>query len=163
MKKAYRILPLLLAAALLCVLLTSCGGGPNKDPQKAAKSLENADYTVELAGKHFAAKNCLFAYRLDPDFNADDERAWAAMEGEHVQMEHIVVYYFENANDAEAAYAAWAKAEMEGYAAEIRESCRIYNEIGAGYGISFACELGEVTLAENMIYIATSGALKDAS
>ena len=77
----------ILSLALVCVLLLGCVfalascGGPNKDPEKAVKALEDAEYQVM-------------------DMTKDGIGVVAAMNGDDV----VYIYYCENADDAKEAY-----------------------------------------------------------
>ena len=44
-KSIIKVLSLTLIAVMMCAVLVSCGG-PNADPDKAEKALEDAEYTV---------------------------------------------------------------------------------------------------------------------
>lgn len=162
-KTTVRLLALVLCVLLLCGALTACSSAPNADPNEAVASLKATDYTVELVKGYNGAEYGLFAWKLDPKLDVADEIALAAMEGESVATEYLVVYYFKDAKAAEEAFSAWCKAELELYVEDIRETLSIYRQLGNAYDVKFTCEISEITLSDNMVYVGTTGALSDAS
>lgn len=96
-KSIIKVLSLTLIAIMMCAVLVSCGG-PNADPDKAEKALEDAEYTVmkiddEDMLKLSGIDGLVCAITA---FNEDEEG--------------IVIYYFE---DAAAANEAWEDIEEE--------------------------------------------------
>jgi len=103
----------IISAVLVCILMVGCVfalascGGPNKDPKKAAKALEDAEYTVNLvdgeAAKTLKCEAMISAYNKDG--------------------ETITIMYYLEAADAKEAYneAKDALKELEEAAKEADE------------------------------------------
>ena len=99
MKKFTKILALTLVLVMSVVMLASCGG-PNADPEKAAKALEDNDYTVRSDKTLVPMISALIGIEdLETVVTAgkiDDE------------FDGITIFYFE---DKDAANDAWEKVE----------------------------------------------------
>ena len=137
----------ILSLALVCVLLLGCVfalascGGPNKDPEKAAKALEDAGYEVDCDVLDEATKDGIYAYVEaylgDPEELDDDEK-----------FNFIEIYYFE---DAESAKEAFKDEEMQEYFEEFKE------EVEDDFDVEVIIEQ-----SGKMIYIGTKAAIKAA-
>ena len=168
MKRFTRVLALMLVAAMLCVALVACGSKPNKDPYDARQSLKDAGYHIQFIDDEeqlvqFGDYDGLVAFlRAEKDDNDID--GLEEMNGETIYIEYVKTYYFESEKDAKKAFVeledelnAWIK-RMEDELSKSEE----HVEQRYGIQVDFKMDPVEATLDGCMIYVGTSGALKDA-
>ena len=136
MKNVIKVLALSLVMVMMLGLLVSCGG-PNADPDKAEKALEDAGYEVThadneaeaffMGGWYDGCEDVIFAYNED---NEDDA---------------IYIWYFEEKENADE---AWE--DIEDFAEKMMEEA----------------EEEDIDLVAKksgkMIYVGTKQAVKDA-
>ena len=102
MKKLFKITSLALVMLMLIASLVACGG-PAKEPADAKAALEANNYTVALSeGKALEA--------IASMMGIDDLDAKIVATSKDDLDDYITIYYFEDADDAEA---AWAKIQEE--------------------------------------------------
>ena len=134
MKTFAKVLALALVAVMMCAALVSCGG-PNADPEKAAKALEEAGYEVHYTEVGAAGiKAAVVAVKLDEEAEKAD---------------FINITYYE---DKEAANTAWDEAQDE------------IDEAKASMAEMYGCEESEIVIKKSgtMIYVGTKDAVKAA-
>lgn len=103
-KSIVKILALSLVAVMMCVVLVSCGG-PNSDPEKAAKALKNNDYAVETIENSGLGALAMAAFAA-----AGIEDLDCVVTATNKDGEHITIFYFE---DSKAANEEWE--DVKGY------------------------------------------------
>ena len=157
MKKFLSLLSLVLVFAMLCTVLVSCGG-PADTPEEAAAALKENGYTVTVE-----SDSTVIASKND---------------------EYIAIQYFDNADDAEAAYAeleeelAEAEEELEKAQKELDEARAELEDMDDGWakdlaeaGVKLAEEAvkaaeklanAEIGQSGNVVWYGTSQAVKDA-
>ena len=136
MKKFTRVLCLTLVAVMLCGVLASCGG-PAKDPADAKAALKDNGYTVTAMDSSLISTmaSVLGFKGLEAVVNGEKDG------------EVVSIYYFEDADAAEAAYEKVEKLYQEAVdelAEEGVETELIFKKSGA------------------MVYMGTKQAIKDA-
>ena len=103
-KSIVKILALSLVAVMMCVVLVSCGG-PNADPEKAAKALKDNDYAVETIENSGLGALAMAAFAA-----AGIEDLDCVVTATNKDGEHVTIFYFE---DSKAANAEWE--DVKGY------------------------------------------------
>ena len=159
MKNFARVLALVLVAVMLGTVLIACAGKPAEDPKDAKSALKDAGYDVTLMDEEATLsflgfdglEAYLVAYKSDPDQSDYDEDEMKELDGETVQMDYIVIYYFEDEEAAEEAF--------EDMMAEMSEEMADEYDIE----VEFEFEPKDAKLDGCMIYVGTSDALKNAA
>ena len=104
MKHYVKLIAMTLALVFMCTAFVSCGVlfGPNKDPQKAGKQLENKGYTVEIMDDELSIR--LLQLRT----GLKEISCYLTAESKKDADNVIEIYYFKS---EEAAKTAWEQVE----------------------------------------------------
>ena len=98
MKNVLRLTTLALVLVMMLACLASCFGGPNADPEKAEEALEDNDYVVIVADD----KISLGLMGLGEDI--DNLECVITAYNEDDEDDAIVIFYFEDKEDADEAF-----------------------------------------------------------
>ena len=118
MKKTFvKIIAMALACALACMTLASCGVlfGPNADPDKAAKALEDKGYEVTVMDDELS----LGLVALSTGF--EDLSSCLTATNKDDSDDTVSIFYFENEDAAETAWDS-----IEKYAEKAMEDDKDY-------------------------------------
>lgn len=173
MKNFARVLALVLVAVMLCTVLIACAGKPAEDPKDAKSALKDAGYDVTLMDEEATLsflgfdglEAYLVAYKSDPDQSDYDEDEMEELDGETVQMDYIVIYYFEDEEAAEEAFEDLEDELNEDMEDMVDMMAEMSEEMADEYDIEVEFEFKpkDAKLDGCMIYVGTSDALKNAA